>query len=883
MRMHAPFLAAGLVVATLAAGSSALAVSAPMVVDPAIASLVSQVSTDTLLSYETNLVVFNRRNTASDTSSANGIGAARNWIQSRLRNISARNGGNLQSGWFEFTATVCATPRLNRNVLATLPGTQTPDRVFMVGGHMDSRTVNICDVTTLQAGANDDGSGVVAAMEMARILAGQSLESTVAFQAFTGEEQSLLGSAAYAAWARAHDVDIVAMINNDIIGNVNGCPDSPSCGGGSPTDVDSTSVRAFAGDPATGLSRQLTRLAKRAGEAYVPSMTVHLQAAIDRPGRGSDHISFYNAGFPSMRFIETLEYTGRQHNSADQIQFMDFDYLTRNTRINLALLTNLAQAPPTPSNVRVFDRGTGGSIRVDWDALSGVADLAGYRVAYRFTTSGDTLGYSDVLDAGNATSFVVNGLSDDVEIAVSVGAYDTQGHESLYSEERLVTAGTGPHIPQNFSAWSKTDRVQLDWRTQELDLARIRIFRSTSPLGPFAKIDSVAASSSSYQDLAVAPSTYYYYRIQSVDLGGLESPNTATDEGRRITHQVGIYLIDATKNGAGGSGDPNDTQVDQFYEALLTGYPVLDRYDWQALHDGTGDLLSDADLSRYKTVLLHSDRQLSTIAADSTELRQFVASGGQLWVSGWELRRSLGAAAFNPQDFKPASFVSSVLRADSLRTSAATELDYAGATPLQFGYPVLTVDPVKWPFSGGNLQNQDVALGGLINPFETTPIYAYRSSAAPPSPNHGRVDGWKYPAVSPKVVVTDFPLYFMNATAARSLADITLHEFGYGASAIEPVFNFEPRFELTSRPNPSPGASELWFHLPQHGEVNLRIIDVTGRQVRRLLARAEIGAGWNHLLWDGRDGGGREVASGMYFAVLDSGAERARRAITILR
>ncbi|MCC7143305.1 MAG: M20/M25/M40 family metallo-hydrolase [Candidatus Eisenbacteria bacterium] len=861
----------------------ARAVSAPMVVDPIIQSWVNEVSVDSLFAYETQLVTYDRRNTASDTTAVNGIGAARNWLQATFRDISARNGGRLDGGWFEFESTVCTVPRTHRNVLATLPGTSTPERFFMVGGHMDSRTVGICDLTSLQAGANDDGSGVVAMLEMARILADEDLEQSVAFQCFTGEEQSLLGSAAYAGWARAHGVDIVAMLNNDIIGNVNGCPDSPSCGGGQPTDVDSTSVRAFAGDPATGLSRQLTRLAKRVGEAYVPSMTVHLQSTIDRPGRGSDHISFYNAGFPSMRFIETLEFTGQQHNGNDRIEFMEFPYFARNVKINLALLSNLAQAPATPANVRVFDSGTGGSIRVEWDPLSGVPDLAGYRVAYRFTQEPDSLDYADVVDAGSGTSLVISGLSNEVELAVSVGAYDTAGHESIFSEERLVTPGVAPHMPQRFTAWSKSDRVQLAWLTQELDLTRIRILRATSSLGPFTQIDSVAANVSTYQDLGLAANTYYYYRIQSLDATGLTSPLTAIDEGRRVSHQAGIYIVDATRNGAGGPGDPSDAQVDAFYESLLAGFPILDRYDWQTQHDTGGDQLTDADLSRFRTVVLHTDRQNSTIAADSTELRQFLDSGGQLWVGGWELRRSLGRAAFNPAGFKPASFMATKLKVDSLRTAAATEVDMNGANSLQSGYPTLNIDLAKWPFSGGNLGTQDGVVGGLLDPFSAVPLYSYRSTAIPPGPQNGRINGWKYPAVEPSVYVTDFPLYFFESTSARNLATIVMNEFGYGSTAVEPIFDHEIGYQLSWRPNPTPGNAELWFHLPTRGPVDLRIIDVQGREVRRLIGGAMIPSGWNHIAWDGHDGRGRDVASGVYYARFSAGGSTQHRSLTLLR
>ncbi len=77
------------------------------------------------------------------------------------------------------------------NVIADIPGTELPDEYVIVGGHIDS-----WDGAT---GATDNGTGVSTALEAARILmkAGARPRRTIRFMVWSGEEQGLLGSAAY--------------------------------------------------------------------------------------------------------------------------------------------------------------------------------------------------------------------------------------------------------------------------------------------------------------------------------------------------------------------------------------------------------------------------------------------------------------------------------------------------------------------------------------------------------------------------------------------------------------------------------------------------------------------------------------------------------------
>lgn len=688
--------------ALLAAGS-APAAPQPLPPDPAIAALLAQVSIDSLTATVRTLQGFYNRNTTSDTSSAVvGIGAARNWLHRRFAQIGNAPGGRLQATYFDFDATICGLEGHHRNVLGTLRGGLSPDRIFLTGGHLDSRTTDLCDRTSFAPGANDDGSAIASLLEQARLLQTLTTDATVIFQGFTGEEQGTIGSEHFRDFAVRSGLRIQGVLNSDIIGNVNGCPDSPDCGGGPPTDVDSLSLRCYSGDPATGWSRQLARLAKLIGQAYVPQMTVHLIPLLDRQGRGGDQIPFYEAGFPAVRFVETLEYTLQQHSPQDVIDNMEFRYLQRNVKVNLALLADLAMAPPTPTGEGVFDLGTGGAIRAVWPAVPGIPDLAGYRVAYRFPSQGDSLYYADVRDAGPNLSLDINGLPNEVTVAVSVSAYDRDNHESVFSPEQLVTPGIVPHLPPGFTVASQADQIELRWnQPQELDLAGFRVYRSLDPNGGFVVIDSLDAGARGFTDHGVVRGTDYYYRLSSVDRDGNESPRTPPDKGRLVEHQHGVLLVDATLNGPGGLGTPTDAEVDSYYATLLFGVPVAAQWDWVVNYDQNGILLTDADMGRYQTVIIHSDVRQSSIGADTTEIRQYLEAGGQVWITGWNLKESLGGKSGEFGAFPPGSFFHDVVHADSIRTALSSESDFQGADPMANGYPSLTVDASKWPFQGG--------------------------------------------------------------------------------------------------------------------------------------------------------------------------------------
>jgi Zn-dependent M28 family amino/carboxypeptidase len=378
--------------------------------DPEISQMVSEISPDSLRSYINTLVAFGTRNTLSTQSDAKrGIGAARNWVLKKFNEFSKQSSGRLTA----FSDTTTLQPDGNRvnapvllgNVVATLKGTDLNDnRIFIISGHLDTRRTNVMDITGDAPGADDDGSGTSAVMECARIMSKHSFPATIIFVAVSGEEQGLLGSAYMAAKAKKENRNIEAVLNNDIMGSNNS----------NETNItDNTKVRVFSeGLPAyetekkaleiralglenDGKSRQLARYVKEVGERYVDHLEVVMIYRNDRFLRGGDHIPYLQRGFTAVRITEMNENYTRQHQDVrmenniqygDLPQYIDYEYLRKNTALNLSNLANLAKAPSVPEEVKIEIKKLSNSTSLSWKQSKSGREK-GYYVLIRETTS----------------------------------------------------------------------------------------------------------------------------------------------------------------------------------------------------------------------------------------------------------------------------------------------------------------------------------------------------------------------------------------------------------------------------------------------------------------------------------------------------------------
>jgi Zn-dependent M28 family amino/carboxypeptidase len=103
-------------------------------------------------------------------------------------------------------------------MVAIQRGTERPNDVVIITGHIDSRVTDVMNITADAPGANDDASGVAAVMESARVLSKHKFPGTIVYAAVSGEEQGLYGAKVLADYAKEQGWNVVTDINNDIVG-----------------------------------------------------------------------------------------------------------------------------------------------------------------------------------------------------------------------------------------------------------------------------------------------------------------------------------------------------------------------------------------------------------------------------------------------------------------------------------------------------------------------------------------------------------------------------------------------------------------------------------------------------------------------------------------
>lgn len=423
------------------AHSSATTAPAPAAVtigltrDAALASALDDISAARIRATDSALVSFGTRHAMSDTiSSTRGVGAARRWIHSVLEADSRDCGGCLR---VEDDPAMLVIQRMPSkpavpivNVLAWLPGRDT-SRVVVIGGHYDSCicSINPWDSTSDAPGADDDGSGSSAMLEIARVLSRRyphGLDATIIFALYDGEEQGLLGSTHLAERLHHEGYHVVAGMTNDIVGNVTADDGR----------VDSTSVRIFSGDPDNGPGRELERYVWALGALYEPDFTIVPVFRLDRIHRGGDHIPFWRAGDAALRFTERLENYKRQHRPTDVFADVNPGYIARVARLDAATVASLAMAPATPDSVTATrDAASGGQRwRLAWQAVPGAAS---YEVVVRRTTAPT---WERVIPVGTETSYLLADQLDDVWAGVrAVGAGGARSLVSVVPPPAFVT------------------------------------------------------------------------------------------------------------------------------------------------------------------------------------------------------------------------------------------------------------------------------------------------------------------------------------------------------------------------------------------------------------------------------------------------------------
>ncbi|MCA9918698.1 MAG: M20/M25/M40 family metallo-hydrolase [Anaerolineales bacterium] len=386
-------------------------------VNPDLRNLLEEVSNQNLVGYVQTLQGFNTRNTYSVSDQEGlGIGAARRWIFNEFIRVG---NGRLLVEVDEFPVNQGGVVYNQQNIVATLQGSGTHPGVIVVAAHYDSRTIDPLNGSSFAPGANDNGSGVAALLETARVLSSREWSQTIIFVAFAGEEQNRLGSTHFVTEQLLQGWRFDGMISMDIVGGRPGIPQS---------------VRLFSPGPDGSPPRQFARYMNYVANLYVPQFPYTMIDAEDRDGRYSDHISFLQAGIPGVRVTESQEDPNRQHNSGDTAEWIDYNYLRQVTQLAIAALGNAAGGPAQPVAPSLSPMAEPGAYILTWIPDS---NAAGYAISFRPVGSE---GYPQFryVNASEAGNVAITGLDSAVQYAVSIAGLDGNGRIGLFSSEILT-------------------------------------------------------------------------------------------------------------------------------------------------------------------------------------------------------------------------------------------------------------------------------------------------------------------------------------------------------------------------------------------------------------------------------------------------------------
>lgn len=403
-------LCAGIVLAApLAAMGAPAANPVPPGAQPVLHAIINAVEPANLHASLEKLVGFGTRHSLSETESdTRGIGAARRWVKAQFEAISKQCGGCLEVKMLKRNFTGRRAPNGVEivDVVAIQRGTSDPNRHLVMTAHLDSRVSDIMNAKSFAPGADDDGSGIAAMLEVARVLSHYKFNATLVYSADSGEEQGLYGGRIIADYAKTQGWDVEANLNNDMIGNATGSDGVTDTTTGR---IFSEAVKAnlsehdlrtlhytggFVDSPSRNVARYIVKLVNE----YIPNFKLMLMYRQDRYHRGGDQIAFNMDGFPAVRMNETHENWRHQHQDVrkvngvqygDLVKFVSIPFLTNMTRANAIALASMAWAPAPPDDVSIVDAGLSPDTTLKWSPLDAAKapHLAGYKIYWRRTAA----------------------------------------------------------------------------------------------------------------------------------------------------------------------------------------------------------------------------------------------------------------------------------------------------------------------------------------------------------------------------------------------------------------------------------------------------------------------------------------------------------------
>jgi leucyl aminopeptidase len=271
--------------------------------------MVQEVSKTRLTNYVQTLQDFQTRYTYTQ-----GNTDAGDWLYDFFDSLG------LEVGRHQFTY----SSHTEENIIARIQGSSYPDEIVAISGHFDA-TSN--DPYNLAPGADDDASGIAAVLEAALILKDYRFQRTIEFWCYNAEEQGRRGSQAIANDYYAAGKNIVAVVNNDMIGYW------PT---GWERDLD------VAYEPVSEwLADYIISICQR----YVDIPIAKHPSGVCR----DDHVSFTALGYSAVTNMDCWEAhniggetTPHYHRTTDTLETLNMDCMTQAVQVNIATVADLA-------------------------------------------------------------------------------------------------------------------------------------------------------------------------------------------------------------------------------------------------------------------------------------------------------------------------------------------------------------------------------------------------------------------------------------------------------------------------------------------------------------------------------------------------------------
>jgi Peptidase family M28/Dockerin type I domain len=696
----------------------------PVTVTPAFRSdfpsdtLADLIVQDSLYAYDARLQAFHTRYVSTDS-----LVAASNWVLNKFLSFGYTDVRFETFYYYGYPL---------RNVICTKPGTVEPNKIIVVGAHYDSFNQD-SDPLIFAPGADDNGSGTAAVLEMARVLQNVNLKKTVIFAAFSAEEVGLVGSAYMASNLRNQGADLEFMLNFDMIGY---------------TDDAIPDVTLFSG-PVRVYADVLAAAATRVTD-LIP---VYAGAALN-----SDHASFVDQGYDATYAQEGDFNNPGWHHNIDSTSRMNFPYMTKVVKMAAAALGHVDNAARPTRIDNLFDFGNGHDLRVVWS--TDCQPNYNYKVLY----GTDSAIYTDTIDVpfGNC-SYDLTGLIEGQRYYVSVMGINQDGYGPIYLIQKSEMPLVIPRAPASFVADPDSGHILLTWKAnQELDLDHYELYRQDSLASWRLLVDNL--SDSFYVDWSPLGHVSYQYEARALDHDLNASSFSALGSAVAATFDGGVLFVEET---AAGGVNPSETKQNNFYDSIFT-----DHYAFKYKISNNLQKMGRSLAGQYGSVFWFDDDFTSHLLDNSLDsLTWYLNYSTNVFIAGMETVSWVsGPDPLGPGDFFYDNF-------GIARVNENSSMDFIGATGVN-----------GWPDLHTATDNAFSGILPTVSVFELRPgaqvIYTYNSNSGNMT-YQGKPAGVIYETPKGKRIAFSFPICQLREADAQALIAKVYDYFGQ-ASGLHP-------------------------------------------------------------------------------------------------